>query len=1027
MIIRCRKSFLLTAFLLIAGGCLDAAGSAVSEPWFHFNFSGVKSGSMQNVPDLKNKSRICSRLNFFVVQEDALRIASASDFSIPAKELPALTQKFTLMAWIKSGMRGQDQPVFVKGVKGDIIQFDFGVNHLWPYGEYTIGKDAYGIHVFGSGHVVDYILASKKFSLSPKPVEFVPGKWSLIAWVFDQGTLEIYLDGKKIFRFPATQKLTLKENGAPLNMGCFRRADKDPRNERSGDMLMNDIRLWTEPLSAEAIAEIYAKESSVYAKRPSHSTWDPNPEWYCYDYARIVTPGYDPMYQTRVPFTETWLKNKPEAQPISGNPDTKIELRNGSAHLIIGGKEYFPLLAASSRGAFKVDVFSPDDKYENMLEDPAAQGFTLMQVMPHSWRDVPLIWKGYKKYDFQAVDLLIRKALKVNPNARIQFGIHPEMIAWFQKQYPESNEVSLGQWSSKGEKILGFTGNPGSDIWVDAADDLFYELVKHIESQDYASHIYDYKVWMSGGGEWHWPICFTGSVGGYSKATEASFRNYLKEKYHTDAELQKAWNNPTVSLGTAVVPSPEERKAAERLMFRDPKTAQSCYDFIHFLNDRTFAELKRHTESVKRACGGKKTVTVYFGYALYLLGNPAKLQSGCSVFEKVLDLKSVDNIATPICYKYRGLGEPGHNQNQFTATALMHNKLIWQENDLRTWLNPSTAFAETATEKDSIQQLRRGFAQAVTGSCGFWYFPGYQYHCESIVRELAHWKELSDDMLSYSRTSVAEAALIFDEESIFDLSIKYGPFLHGHGNTFVREASFAGAPLDSWMLNDLADSRMPDYKVYFFVNAFRISPERRAMIQRKLAKNHALAVWSYAPGMITDNGFDQESMRKLTGIRFRILSTPAEGALKLNGNKHTITQYAGTFTPYEFGPLVMADDPESLTLGTFASYPALSLKKNPDYSSLWTLMPLNRRVVAGIYEFAGVHRYQKQFDVINANKNFLMIHAASAGTKEIELKEPSDVVELFSGRKIGSGIRTFTDKLEFGDTRLYRIVPTPEK
>ena len=999
------------------------SAETLPDPCFHFDFKGMKTVEADHVPDLSGKADLHSKLGLFVVEEDALRIADSAVFFIPASKLPPLTGSFTLSAWLKTGSRGRIQPVFVKGYdKNDL--FRFYIQHLYPFGQYRQGGQVRGVFPLGSGYETRYVLESMNHVKQPVR-EFMPGKWTLMAWIFDRGTLSVYQNGEKIITCPVQEGLQLAENGEPLFIGCVRDSENAGRNKINGDMRINQIRLWDSALSEEQMSALYKAEESRYAALSSHNSFDPGTAWRCYAYTAKLIPGYDPAYEVTLPSTQEYLKNR-QVKPFEGRSESRLVSKDGTVRLMIDGRAHYPLLGAVSVGQFRCNIYDPANKLEKVIEDVAAQNFDLIGLLTSSWYDNSLVWKGYRNYDFSAFDAMMRKALAAAPDARIQFAIHPEPIGWFQKQHRDQLEVSLGQWSSRGARTPGYTGNMGSDIWIDVTDDLLYELVRHIESQDYGKHVYDYKLFMSGGGEWHWPMCFCGSAGGYSDATRDTFRAWLREKYGTDEALKKAWNDPAVTLATAVVPTPEQRKTTEFFIFRDPAKSRSSLDFQRYMTDRTVLEIKRNTEAIKLASHYKKTVTLYYGYGFYFMGDITRIQSGHNALRRVLELDSVDHLATPICYRTRGLGLPGMNIGPFAGSIRAHNKLLWQENDLRTSLNPNPqGFGEAQTPKQDIQQLRRGFAQTVTSGSGFWYFPGYQFHSEDFVREFRHLKALGDEILKHDRSSTAEAALIYDEESPFDTAAYASQFLRGHSRDFLFESFYAGAPMDCWLLSDL--DKMPDYKVYFFVNSYRTTPELRRRIKAKLARNHAVAVWCYAPGILDENGnFDMAAMKDLTGIDFMLRMVKMQSSLSIRENKKDHPLLARGVNPksYLFGPLVTVRDPGVEVLARADVFPALGVKKNPDFTSIWSLLPLDRNMIASIYDQAGVHRYLRDTtDVFNGNANYLMVHAARDGEKEIVLRQPSDVTELFSGREIGRGLLKFTDHLAFGDTRLYQVKP----
>ena len=123
--------------------------------------------------------------------------------------------------------------------------------------------------------------------------------------------------------------------------------------------------------------------------------------------------------------------------------------------------------------------------------------------------------------------------------------------------------------------------------------------------------------------------------------------------------------------------------------------------------------------------------------------------------------------------------------------------------------------------------------------------------------------------------------------------------------------------------------------------------------------------------------------------------------------------------------MVTIDDPDAEIIADAGSFSAFGIRKKRDFTSIWSLLPLDRNMIASIYDYAKIHRYLRGTeDVFNANANYIMLQAAKDGEKEILLRSPSDVTELFSGRKIGSNLSKITDKMTFGETRLYQVIPS---
>ena len=93
------------------------------------------------------------------------------------------------------------------------------------------------------------------------------------------------------------------------------------------------------------------------------------------------------------------------------------------------------------------------------------------------------------------------------------------------------------------------------------------------------------------------------------------------------------------------------------------------------------------------------------------------------------------------------------------------------------------------------------------------------------------------------------------------------------------------------------------------------------------------------------------------------------------------------------------------------------------WRSVYSLMPLTRYHLRAICKYAGVHIYSELDDQLFANESYVMLHSVKGGDKTIRLPGKSyTVTELYSGKKLGTGVSVFTDKnVPAGTTRLYRL------
>ena len=979
----------------------------------YYDFSTAKPQN-HRIAAAEGKGNIYSQTGVFVQEEQSLRLA----------------ENFSFNMWVTL-QRIQNRDILLdKNLVRGRQQFQLRLENGLPTFTYRVKGRLRGIRTVGeaSNATATYAPECRKACRVSDLTQLrvMPGGRHMVTCVFNQGTVSIYIDGRLVLQDEAENPVRIDQTANDLTIGAtFRKNDFRP--QYSSTFRMEHLRIYSGCLNADEVKALYEKEKKVSGKR-NYTLGD------CRAYLKALIPDCDMMFERTLPRTAAYLKNLPKTAKISMPPGTVAKLRNQDnvIHFEVNGREYFPILATGATPGFLRKPLDKTGQYvDRMYADPAAAGLDILSFMPNAWIDLPYIWKGDRKYDFRLADLAVRKLIAIAPHAKIQFVIFPEPPNWFMRRFDAEMPRYHVQWTSSSEVRIFYTAPLASKIWRDSSCDLIYQLIRYLERQEYAGHIVDYKLWMAGGGEWHWPGCFSGGVGGYSKPTENEFREYLKKKYSTDAALQKAWNDPKVSFDTVKVPSPEKRLDGNWGYLIDWKTGVPGRDFRGYMCDCTLNMIRRCTRAMKEASAWKKTVTIYQGYSFYFFrsGNTIQYQSGFDIFRDVLNLDSVDHIGTPISYENRGLGNIGPNNNPFNGSAALHNKLLWQENDLRTHLRPTPEYGSTNTAEETRELLRRGFGMSLTTGTGFWYFVSYQFHDAKTLDAIAELKRLGDLALGADRRSAAEIALVFDEASMqYASGALRSQFIDDHCWFLYNKLFRTGAPFDCFLASDLGHPKMKDYKLYIMVNSFFADRKMREMVARKVRKNNAVVLWNYAPGIFSEKGRSEKNMADLTGIRLKFENKRLAGSLKVTDPKHPLTAAAKQLLSYPIQPMVWADDPGAQVLGKFQGRDALVVKKFKDWTSIYTLMPFTQEMLNGLCDYAGIHRYIRNGDVLTANRGFVALHTSRPGDKTISLPGKFDVKELYSGKVLGQGVSSFTDPgLPAKVSRLYQIIPAKGK
>jgi hypothetical protein len=539
----------------------------------------------------------------------------------------------------------------------------------------------------------------------------------------------------------------------------------------------------------------------------------------------------------------------------------------------------------------------------------------------------------------------------------------------------------------------------------------------------------------------------------FSTAMTGCFRCWLRARYGTDAALQAAWLMPEATLTTAVPPPRAERLRTDRFTFRDPRRAWSA-DYYQCFAERVETIIIDLCGAIKRATNRESLAGSHLG-AVMDAGFHAYIynQASVSMVRRALAHPDVDTFTSPASYESR---EPGGDSTSMmpVGSYLLHNKLIYQDQDTRTFHIPETyrkAFTLgkiAADERETVGALKRDFGHAVIRGYGLWWHAMVKgmYDHPAVGDCIARLAEIGRRSLRFPRGAASGAAFIVDEESVFhqqNANRLFYPMLYSQRQ---QQWGRSGIPWNLFLHNDLADPRFPDHKLYYFLNTFYLTDAEIAAIERRVKRNGAVVVWSYAPGIQSPAGIDLARVERLTGFKLKSLDVEALPRVTLTALQHPYIRLdagaggdsylSGARPPGYigagplgnddragiFGPLITVDDPEAEVLGELdpVQAPGFCVKHFADWTSVFVSAPmLNAFILRNIARESGVHVYADQNDVVLPGRSFLTLHAREAGEKLVRLPEPTDVYECYDGRLIGRQVTEFRDTLGKYDTGFY--------
>ncbi|MGI5924971.1 MAG: beta-galactosidase [Lentisphaeria bacterium] len=646
-----------------------------------------------------------------------------------------------------------------------------------------------------------------------------------------------------------------------------------------------------------------------------------------------------------------------------------------------------------------------------------------------------LSWLSEDVYDFSQLDHRVQMILTANPDAHIFPRLYLHAPAWWSEKHPdelvvyEKPDGTRELFIHRGEKPAP---SWSSRIWREDTVKGLAKLIEYVESSPYADNFIGYHIASGTTEEWMMWGANENQWVDYSPANLAYFREWLSNKYGSDQALQKAWNNPTVTLANAELPTYAQRNTTAIGSFRDPRQEQQVIDFYTYNSWLVADTLSHLAAAVKKLTRGQKTVGVFYGYLLQLCGGQRLQNAGHLALEQVLNDPNIDFVCSPTSYAFRQHGGLGtcHFMSLVDSVKL-HGKLWFNENDVRTSLSPGkpgTWGRAKDVPGDIIQQDKELACVIGNGVAQWWFDVGAnRYDHPDLLAALRRQDRVARSVLRLDRSPVEQVALVVDPESLCYL--KVGDVL-GAEQLIRRLPTLhrSGRPVGHFLASDLA--ALQRQRLLIMACSFAPSAKQRADLE-KLKSDGRIIVFLNGAGLYSNGVFDPEAMQDFTGIRIRMDEEPAKGG----GSFRHVPGFTDALAGQSFGaesyvqnPALLPDDSAAVVLASYADgRPAVAAKRFPTWTAVYCAQPqLPAAFWRQLADLAGAHCYVAGEDVIWASKSLVAISVHDAGERSIELPAPARVRELYSNTVVSDkAVSRFTWNFSQDSSCIFELTPEP--
>lgn len=240
------------------------------------------------------------------------------------------------------------------------------------------------------------------------------------------------------------------------------------------------------------------------------------------------------------------------------------------------------------------------------------------------------------------------------------------------------------------------------------------------------------------------------------------------------------------------------------------------------------------------------------------------------------------------------------------------------------------------------------------------------------------------------------------------------------------ELSKIGAPFDVFLLSDLLAGKLPDYKMYIFLNPFYLSVQAKQLIKQKLQNNNRTILWLYAPGFAGENGLSVKSCSELTGMNLKLHNSGMPLKINLLTNELKSCK-PGNSSSYgmqgKISPVFSIADPAVKVWGKLPDgSPGAGVKKLAGWTSIYSAAPrVPSWLIRNIAKNAGIFIYSESDDVVFAGRDYLVIHTAKPGMKKLKFPQKCDWHEVFEKKFYGKNTASISFKADKYKTFIFKL------
>ncbi|MBS3764222.1 MAG: hypothetical protein KGZ25_13070 [Planctomycetes bacterium] len=606
-------------------------------------------------------------------------------------------------------------------------------------------------------------------------------------------------------------------------------------------------------------------------------------------------------------------------------------------------------------------------------------------------------------------------------------------------------------------------------------------VVSFCESRPWGERVIGYLSYPIGEGTT--PLTCEGFLFDQSPVMQRAYRDFLRDKYGADEELQAAWGRGDVTLETAGLPADQQwrergeteydkignlggrdTETAHRLHWPEPEEMTAEKDYCRCMRRLTERNFQNVLGAIKKTAPGKLAGLDAFKQTM--LGWPLMARSrgdyqthsgsmhavsGAWGMAELLDMPELDVVATPHDYLNRGMGF-GYEGEGIGDSVVIRNKLMFMEEDQRTFCLSEGGKWNYLKNAEEVEagfwrnlgaSISRGYNTYPMDVCGPSFFD------DDLIQEvLAERAKVHEASVHWERHEVPSVVMVVDDTSVLeeDLTARYQYLSVIHQRLYGL--SRCGVPFRIHLFEDLARDNFPDcHRLFLFPNLFRLTPERIGLLRKKVLRDGNVAVFGPATGITDGSSLTAEAASRLTGIPMKLVRKESPRFVTIDRFDHPLTKNLGRRVDYgdsdPYGPLLVpgeaencrnlggiqwpsAEDGPGLVVREFGrgaiGNDAPGERGEEDYSVVFSCaVPLPAVLLRELARYSGTHIYCEENALVFVDSASLTIHSIRPGKLTVSLPETCKVWNVCDREQIGASVAELKLHIEPPQTQVFHL------